>query len=435
MGKKRDLKQVEIEMNELGYTLPNGLKSFGDKVYFKDSEGYSYFTTIMSTLNGGIPSRFHINNRYTIENIKLYLKLTESKFELLSKKYNGSGHDMQWKNKDCGHTVDCCWDTIKQDLHGCSICSNQKVLIGYNDINTTDPHLSKYFKDKRDTYKYARKSNKEVWMVCPDCNTDKKIKISILTTYGFSCPKCSDGRSVPNKFLINILSQLKSRNEDFEFSVEKPISEKRYVYDAVVNHKDKTYTIEAHGGQHYYEASKFKSRTLAEEKKNDIEKKKHSESIGNTHIEVDCRDSSFDFLKSSFEKEMVKYFNVDEILWRDAYTSSLKSLVLEASRLYNEYSYTTKDISKTLSIAICTASRYLKICNELGLCDYNPKNSVRKKFKNIYMYSNTKEFLKKYNNVKEVCEDLKVKRSTVYSWCRGEKNCSKGYIFSYKKIH
>ena len=75
--------------------------------------------------------------------------------------------------------------------------------------------------NKEDAYKYTKCSNKKVYVKCPDCGSIKKDKVRIndLYRYGFSCKKCGDNISYPNKFMYNILDQL---NIDFipEYSPE-----------------------------------------------------------------------------------------------------------------------------------------------------------------------------------------------------------------------
>lgn len=75
----------------------------------------------------------------------------------------------------------------------CPTCTNRKVIKGINDIATTHPELVKYFKDKNQCYKYTRGSHKKVTIVCPICNSEKKIMIcSIPNEYSCDNNQCTN---------------------------------------------------------------------------------------------------------------------------------------------------------------------------------------------------------------------------------------------------
>ena len=86
------------------------------------------------------------------------------------------------------------WYHLKEDT-GCSICTNQNVVKGINDISTTHKQYLKYFKDIEDAYLYSYGSTKEIIVKCPDCGNLRQMKINDLIRKGFSCPKCGDGIS------------------------------------------------------------------------------------------------------------------------------------------------------------------------------------------------------------------------------------------------
>lgn len=77
-----------------------------------------------------------------------------------------------------------------------------------NTILITHPHLIKYLINKinkKDTIKYSYGSKKKILIKCPFCNYEKKLDFNTLSDQGFSCPKCSDGISYPEKFIFNVL--------------------------------------------------------------------------------------------------------------------------------------------------------------------------------------------------------------------------------------
>lgn len=433
---RRTVSEAREALEALGYTVLSEVDSTREKVELKDNDGYKYRVSVASVLKGHRPLRFSIYNIYTIDNINLYLKTKNSKFILESTEYKGSGHTMVWINLECGHRFENCWDTIKQNSINCPICSGYQILEGYNDISTTDPLLVKYFKDEIDSRRHTRKSNRKVDFICPNCKTIKNMKIVVLTEYGFSCPRCSDGISIPNKFLRGFLCQLKLNYSGLTYKSEGRIGDKNYIYDSIISFDDKTYTIEVHGLQHYEKKSGYQSRTIEEEKTNDIKKREYSLSLGNVHIEIDCRKSEISFIRNEFEKSMSEHFNLETIDWDSVYQYCSTSLIVKACKLYDKQKMSTYEISSDMNLAHSTVVRYLNFGKDCGICDYDPKSVKRGVSpKPVYMYSNDMNFIKKYNDAKVVAKELNVARSTVYAWCKGEKNCFKGFIFSYTKLH
>ena len=76
---------------------------------------------------------------------------------------------------------------------GCPYCSNKKVLIGYNDLLTTDKKVANewnYNKNKKiDIYSVTKGSSKKVWWIC---NKGHEWEATIASrTNGTRCPYCS----------------------------------------------------------------------------------------------------------------------------------------------------------------------------------------------------------------------------------------------------
>lgn len=85
------------------------------------------------------------------------------------------------------------WEPYPRDiLRGkrCPVCSNRIVVHGINDIATIRPDLVKYFKNKNEATIYTCGSEQYIDIICPECLTPSKIKITNLTRFGFSCNSC-----------------------------------------------------------------------------------------------------------------------------------------------------------------------------------------------------------------------------------------------------
>lgn len=141
-----------------------------------------------------------------------------------------SGRKVWWICEK-GHSYD---TTIanRNNGTGCPYCSGKYIWIGFNDMWTTNPDLSKLLADPNDGYKYMQNSHQKLDWQCPSCGELIKNKaISDINRRGISCPNCSDGISYPEKFMYHLLKQLEvgfeyqkrfkwSDNKRFDFFIE-----------------------------------------------------------------------------------------------------------------------------------------------------------------------------------------------------------------------
>ena len=106
------------------------------------------------------------------------------------------GKKKVWWRCSRGHEWEAAIDTRKRNNcnSGCPYCSNQKVLIGYNDLATTNPELAKewdYSKNKDiNPTDIVSGSNKKVWWVCKNGH-EWNATIS-SRNFGKGCPYCSN---------------------------------------------------------------------------------------------------------------------------------------------------------------------------------------------------------------------------------------------------
>ena len=75
----------------------------------------------------------------------------------------------------------------------CPICSNHKLLVGFNDLETLYPELAKEWDyEKNGNLKPTSiipKTKKKAWWKCPKCNHSWQTSV-IERVYGTGCPKC-----------------------------------------------------------------------------------------------------------------------------------------------------------------------------------------------------------------------------------------------------
>ena len=85
---------------------------------------------------------------------------------------------------------------------GCPICSNSRVLVGFNDLATTHPIIAKEwnFEKNRDLTPTSvlAGSSKKVWWICQQGH-EWQTTISHRTERGHNCPFCSRRKAIPGQ--------------------------------------------------------------------------------------------------------------------------------------------------------------------------------------------------------------------------------------------
>lgn len=396
-------------------------------------------------------------------------KLTPKQFKkkLLSKNeyYKNRTMLVDWENYNgYNNTIYChClihnyeWDAMPGNLlhnSGCKFCgydkiskSNSHVIKGKNDIATTRPDLIKYFFYKEDPYRYSEHSTKKVKMICPNCGSTKNMIISNLSFHGFSCNKCSDGISYPEKFLMCILDQL-----NIDYITQYRFKNFNKYYDFYI--KNKNMIIETHGLQHYEECALTK-RTLSEEQKNDILKENFAKNNNiQNYIVLDCRKSSVEWIKKSvMESSLPNILNFVEkdIDWELCDKKSLNNYMLLACELRKNKKLSAKEISEILNLHKGTIIKYLKKGNKLKMCEYDGKYEkeksdmvrsikivcINKNNNPIYVFNsiNDSKKFKLVKNITCVCACLNGRQKTAYGykWERLEDYLLKYPDFNWKE--
>lgn len=276
--------------------------------------------------------------------------------------------------------------------YGCPFCSGKAVIKGVNDLWTTDRSTANLLLNKEDGYKYSRMSGKKLDWVCGECGSVVRQRtISNVVQQGLRCPVCSDGNSIPNKFIYNILDFL-----NIVFETEKTFQwsqSRRYdVFIPSVN-----CIIEMHGMQHY-DNNGFEScggKTLTEEQSNDIFK--HDLAMSNNinyYIVIDGRYSTFEWLYENIKKsELNTFLNMDDVDWEYCYQKSLNSAMIAACDLWNK-NYSTAEIASRLHLSTVTICSYLRRGNCVGLCTYS---GINEKLKRVLCVNTGEAF----NSIKE----------------------------------
>ena len=307
-------------------------------------------------------------------------------------------------------------------------------------INYKYPNMIKYFKDIDDVFKYKCGSHEYVDMICDKCKYERKIQIKHMLSHGFSCPICSDSISYPEKFMIGFLNQTKLefiREKKFDWSNNKR-------YDFYI--PSLSCIIETNGEQHYKNTNRNGARTLRQEKENDLFKEEVAKANGiKEYIQIDCRKSEMDFIiKSIKESKLVKLIDITKIDFLKCNEYAVSNIVKEVCDIWNttEIKNTTL-ISKQMGFSRRAISEYLKLGNELGWCEYNPKESCQLYRDNSRIGEYNKRKVKcielnlVFNSIKECCNymieytGLNFIHTGVSASCSGKRSHYRNYHFEY----
>lgn len=327
---------------------------------------------------------------------------------------------------------------------GCSCCANKTVVEGINDIPTTAPWMVKYFQGGYDEAKrYTKSSSKKVKLMCPYCTELHYTSIQDLYSAKKLKCYCQDGISYPEKFVFSLLKQL---NVNFITQLSKRNFEwcGKYYYDFYI--PDYSIIIETHGIQHYRENSNFK-QSLLEVKENDRIKKElalKNNIKEDRYIILDCQESNLDYIKNSIlNSNILNILGNRFVDFKKCDLYGIKNICKEVCDYWNnkKEAETTIDLAGIFNIDRQTIIGYLKKGDEIGWCNYNPKEEMSKNCKNntmkkVYIYKNN-ILIKSYDSVKEAGEKsyeygLEISPKMISYYINVRKGIKKEYLFSYK---
>ncbi len=197
------------------------------KAWWRCSKGHEWQATIASRNNGnGCP---YCSGRYAIKgetdlstlNSKLVSEWNyERNGDLRPEQFTANSAQKAWWRCSKGHEWQSSIDNRSKG-RGCPYCSNKKVLIGYNDLATTNPKLASEWNYERNgalkPKDFTANSHKKVWWKC-DKGHEWETTIKSRNS-GTGCPYCSGRYAIKGKTdLITRNSELAS-----EWNYEKNI--------------------------------------------------------------------------------------------------------------------------------------------------------------------------------------------------------------------
>lgn len=136
---KLDYSMVRDIFNKEGYELlSKNYNNANEKMDVRDNEGYKYYLTFGQFSRGNKPRRINIQNPFSIDNIKLWVKLNTIDYEVLSSEFNGTHKKLDFKCNH-GHIFKMAWSDF-QSGQRCSKCKGiknaERCKHGYDEVKS-----------------------------------------------------------------------------------------------------------------------------------------------------------------------------------------------------------------------------------------------------------------------------------------------------------
>ncbi|PTE82526.1 hypothetical protein BUY79_12625 [Staphylococcus equorum] len=258
--------------------------------------------------------------------------------------------------------------SVNKKLQALGIKSNKKMLY---DIESVRGYIIDVDEAKQTTHQ----SGKKILFKCSTdgCNKEKMMTVQSLVRRGFSCPNCSTGIRYPESFFT---AYLEVKNIPYETQVIfDDLSDRRF--DFCIKLNGGTSLVETHGEQHYYTEDRayHKVETIQE---SDSVKRNYAKNNNINYIELDCRESTFEFVRNSIENNKhlpnIEDTEIEEMLHLIKINSVYD--IKEIVEMYKS-GKSTIQIGESLGYDAMTIGRILKRNNIKLRNSGSPKRMVR----------------------------------------------------------
>lgn len=311
-----------------------------------------------------------------------------------------------------------------------------------NNFNVTHPEYTKYLKDPNDGYYYSSGSNKKVWWKCPDCNYEYELSFNKFKQRAYKCTNCNDHVSYGEKFVCNLLDQLKAqyiREKVFSWSKGKR-------YDFYIS--SKKIIIEVNGKQHYKTC--FSSQTAEERQIADMDKIITAVLHGfdeNTYIILPYIETcNKEYMKTTIlNSPLSQIYDLSKINWNQCDLYALTNNTIK--EICDIYENKTKDLQQILKVthysSITTIKNKLKAGYKLGWCSYTPEygkelgnKKVRERVlaemsKEVIQMTMDEQIIAMYPSIQQAQRQLKI--THIWDCCTGRRKSAGGYKWKYNE--
>jgi len=151
-------------IGSIGYGLISEYHNVKDKIDLVDHDGYKYQSSIDYLKSGKRPRKFDKCNKFTIENIKLYLSKNNIELTLISNEYKNSDEKLKFICS-CGCTFYC---LPMQIQGGKCACNNCMSLSGKEKRNFNINYVREYFVSRNLTPLFNEYTNCFQKLLCKD---------------------------------------------------------------------------------------------------------------------------------------------------------------------------------------------------------------------------------------------------------------------------
>lgn len=258
---------------------------------------------------------------------------------------------------------------------GCPVCNSREASIGVNNIDIVAPWMEDWAVNLDDIKNLLPQSNKKIECKCPVCGTQIGLKkIQDIFYKKISCPRCSDGISYPEKFMYNLLQQLKI---DFIYQYYPKWCKYKFKdkmktgrYDFYISSKQLIIEMDGGMGHGNYD-NKMNGQTKKESKSIDDYKDQLARKHSIEPIRIDCNykdNNKFIYIRENIIKsKLSQIYNLSNINWEKINIESQKTLIKSVCDYKNEHSnMSNSNIAKIFYVNPSTIGRYLKRGCEVG---------------------------------------------------------------------
>lgn len=259
-----------------------------------------------------------------------------------------------------------------------------------------------------DAKKYTKGSHAKIKTVCPNCQSIKMYTVNKLVNRGFSCVKCSNHISYPEKLMISLLEL-----NNIEYELQKgfgKLPKKRFDFYL----PEYNSVIEMHGKQHYEEFENTKWDKLENIQQSDLIKKNFCNEHKIEYIEVNSSKSDMGYIIKNIEstslKNIISNYDMKSLNKQMKIISNYKNV----KEIINDYKNgnAIKDIAKKYHLNSSTNT--VNLLRRLGVYEERPAYNLKKviclnnlktfdSLTKASMYAGLKNY-KKSNSISKVCK-------------------------------
>lgn len=290
--------------------------------------------------------------------------------------------------------------------------------------------IRKYLVDVEEAKKTAIGSTKKQTFKCPDCDREKTMGVERLVKHGIMCPQCSKYTTYPELFFMSY-AKVKGLNVAYQYKLNN--SMRRFDFFDEENQ----IAYECNGIGHYEDRGYISYETTNQ---SDVEKQNYCKDNNILLVEIDCRESSFEFIEKSINKckylPNIKDSDKEEILeliekYRNYPTKKIIEDYLKGFSTYqlgdkyNTSSVTINKLLKQNNIKLRKAKDYKR--EKINYRDvYEVDEMIRLYKKGENTYSIGKIYNISYTTVNKILTSENVKMRAGGSY-RKEKDYNKEY--------